>query len=117
MTRLMMLPVVAGLACAVAVPAMADRALVIGAPEAQRRGLLRAPEVTDTAEALRRAGFEVITADAGSVAEMRSALSTFMRDLDGEERALVHLSGAFVNASGRSWLLVEGLAAHSRLSG
>lgn len=109
MTRLMMLPVVAGLACAVAVPAMADRALVIGAPEAQRRGLLRAPEVTDTAEALRRAGFEVITADAGSVAEMRSALSTFMRDLDGEERALVHLSGAFVNASGRSWLLVEGL--------
>ncbi|MFD0982015.1 peptidoglycan-binding protein [Tropicimonas aquimaris] len=109
MKRLMMLPLLAGLACTVALPAAADRALVIGAPEAQRRGLLRTPEITDTAEALRRAGFEVITADAGSITEMRAALSTFMRDLAQEERVLVHLSGSFVSGGGRSWLLVEGL--------
>ncbi|SFC63497.1 peptidoglycan-binding domain-containing protein [Tropicimonas isoalkanivorans] len=96
--------------CALAaIPALADRALVIGAPEEQRRGLLRSAPMEDTAEALRNAGFEVITADAASIGEMRSALSDFMDGLSEEERAVVHLSGRFVRGDGRNWLLVRDL--------
>ncbi|SDK19507.1 peptidoglycan-binding domain-containing protein [Aliiruegeria lutimaris] len=83
----------------------ADRALVIGAPEAERRGLWGSGDGVDTAQALRDAGFEVITADAGSVSAMRAALSRFLAGIEGEDRIVVHLSGSFLQGAERSWLI------------
>lgn len=88
--------------------AMADRALVIGASEEERRGLFRFDAEPDTGQALRDAGFEVMTADAGSISEMRAALSRFLDGIGDEERVVVHLSGTFLRGDGRSWLMPAG---------
>ncbi|MDV7143356.1 peptidoglycan-binding protein [Tropicimonas sp. TH_r6] len=96
------------LGLAMAIPAglaQADRALVIGASEAERRGLWGTGSEVDSAQALRDAGFEVVTADAGSVAEMRTALSRFLDGLATQERIVIHLSGTFFNDGQRHWLV------------
>ena len=86
--------------------AAADRALVIGASEAARHGLWWSGSGPDSAQALRDAGFEVITADAGSVKAMRAALSQFLAGIEGQERVVVHLSGQFLHDTpGRHWLI------------
>ncbi|RYH08241.1 peptidoglycan-binding domain-containing protein [Tropicimonas sp. IMCC6043] len=100
-------PLAFGLACALAAgAALADRALVIGASEESRRGLWwSGGGEADSAQALREAGFDVITADAGSVGDMRKALSAFLNGIEEEARVVVHLSGAFLNGAGRTWLV------------
>ncbi|PRY24259.1 putative peptidoglycan binding protein [Aliiruegeria haliotis] len=108
MSRFLSLLAAAGVLVASASDALADRALVIGAPEEERRGLLRGSGTPDVAQALRDSGFTVITADAGSVEAMRSALSEFMDGLGDESRAVVHLSGQFVRGAGQAWLLEDG---------
>ncbi len=89
--------------------ATADRALVLGASEAERRGLFVGGKGIDTAQALRDAGFDVVTADAGSVQAMRAALSEFMQDVEDQERVVVHLSGTFVRGAGQNWMLQTSL--------
>lgn len=97
--------------------ALADRALVIGASEEARRGLWwSGGGEKDSAQALREAGFEVITADAGSVEDMRKALSTFLDGIEKEDRVVVHLSGAFLHGAGRSWLVEAGSSARPDLA-
>ncbi len=98
--------VLLGLAMAIpACVAQADRALVIGASEAERRGLWGSGSEGDSAQSLRDAGFEVFTADAGSVSDMRGALSRFLDGLETQDRIVIHLSGAFLNDGQRHWLL------------
>ncbi|NDR57992.1 peptidoglycan-binding domain-containing protein [Aliiruegeria sabulilitoris] len=113
--NLVALAAVIGVA-ATAGAARADRALVIGAPEAERRGLWGSGDGVDTAQALRDAGFEVITADAGSVTAMRAALSGFLAGIEGEERVVVHLSGSFLHGAERSWLVEADKAARPDLA-
>ena len=96
--------------------ALADRALVIGASEEQRRGIWRSGAGPDTAQALRDAGFEVITADASEVAAMRAALSEFYDGLAEEERIVLHLSGSFLRGAGRNWLVEAGRKAQPDLA-
>lgn len=99
-----------------ATTAQADSALVIGASEAARHGWWSG-NGPDSAQILRNAGFEVITADARSVSEMREALSRFLEGIDGEERVVVHLAGEFFHdAASRHWLIEAGSSARPDLA-
>lgn len=84
--------------------AMADRALVIGAPEAQRGGLL-SEQVPDLPRSLEEAGFDVFAADPRTLAAMQDALSRFMRGIEAEERIVIYLGGRFVRSNRDSWIL------------
>lgn len=89
--------------------AAADVALVISGAETERRGLLGTTDL-DTRTALRNAGFDVISADAGNVTAMRAALSQLLgrvgvADGVGEDRVVIHLTGSFVQGGKRAWLM------------
>lgn len=79
-----------------ALPASADRALLMGVPE----------DATLVEEA-RAAGFQTVRYPAGSVAQMRRGLANFLSATDPGERRLIYLAGSFVNDGRDTWLLQE----------
>jgi len=84
-----------GLALALlAPPALADRALLIGADAS-----------SDLAQALRDAGFRTVAVPASRVAAMRTALSDFVAATPDGERRLLYLAGDWATDGRGSWLL------------
>ncbi len=77
-----------------AVPALADRALLVGLPDGSR-----------LPEAFREAGFSVTNAPADNAGDMRAALSGLLSAADPGERRVIVLAGAFVHDGRAVWLL------------
>ncbi|MFY0634516.1 MAG: peptidoglycan-binding protein [Vannielia sp.] len=95
----------------VAGPAMADRALILGQPEAGR-GLFGG-SAPDLAAAYEGAGFTVIGGSPATAALMREGLARFLSGVAGERRLVVHLSGPFVRSGSDTWLLADDAKAPS----
>lgn len=80
-----------------ALPASADRALLMGVPEEAA-----------LVEAVRAAGFRTVRDPAETVEQMRRALSSFLSAVDPGERRLIYLAGSFVTDGRDTWLLQDG---------
>ncbi|WP_116133339.1 peptidoglycan-binding domain-containing protein [Tropicimonas sp. IMCC34043] len=100
----------AGLALTMVLPAagFADRALLIGTPAGERRGLFSTAAAPEPAKALTAAGFSVLQDPGADAAAMRAQLSAFLSGLGSEPRAVIQLTGHFVQSGGRTWLLQSG---------
>ena len=67
--------------------------------------LPRGTEVTDAAEPLATAGFEVIVSADATAAELRAGIAQFVAAAPDADRLLVALSGRFVTDGTRTWYL------------
>lgn len=92
---------------AFALPAVADdAALLLGVERYQDlRRVPNATDVLDSAQNLRRAGYDVTTLSNGSSANMARLLNRFAESATDADRLVVGLSGRFVTDGTRSWLL------------
>jgi peptidoglycan hydrolase-like protein with peptidoglycan-binding domain len=92
---------------AFALPVAADdAALLMGIERYQDLGRVpNATDVLDSAQDLRRAGYEVTTLSNGSSANMTRLLNRFAQGATEADRLIVGLSGRFVTDGARSWLL------------
>ena len=90
-----------------ALPAVADdAALLLGVERYQEmRRVPNATDVLDSAQNLRRAGYEVTTLSNGTSANMTRLLNRFAQAATEADRLVVGLSGRFVTDGTRSWLL------------
>ena len=90
---------------AVAIPAQADTALVVGSVDASATTGYGAPRYVGTAlQPLEQAGFEVISALDADAAALRALVSQ-LATMDEEDRLVIVLAGRFVNFGGLSWYL------------
>ncbi len=90
-----------------ALPAVADDiALLVGIERYQDlRRVPGASDVLDSAQDLRRAGYDVTTLSNGTSANMGRMLNRFAQSATDADRLIVGLSGRFVTDGARSWLL------------
>lgn len=86
-------------------PALADRALILGAPDGGR-GLFSS-KAPDLAAAFEAAGFTVVGGAPATAELMRQGLDRFLQGVDGERRLVIHLAGSFVRSQRESWLLAD----------
>jgi peptidoglycan hydrolase-like protein with peptidoglycan-binding domain len=88
-------------------PAAADdAALLLGVERYQDlRRVPNATDVLDSAQDLRRAGYDVTTLSNGTSANMARLLNRFAQSATDADRLIVGLSGRFVTDGTRSWLL------------
>lgn len=109
MTRYMIPLFAALLALVTALPALArDVALVIAVPRYdQLNAVPAATEADKAAEALERAGFEVIQSEGPVMEEAVDTISRFVRVLPGAERVVIFLAGHTAHGDRDSWLLMR----------
>ncbi|SFR51364.1 Putative peptidoglycan binding domain-containing protein [Yoonia tamlensis] len=92
-----------------ALPALADdAALLLGVERYQElRRVPNATDVIDSAQDLRRAGYDVTTLSNGTSVNMARLLNQFAQAATDADRLVVGLSGRFVTDGTRSWLLAS----------
>ncbi|MEO1307607.1 MAG: peptidoglycan-binding domain-containing protein [Pseudomonadota bacterium] len=86
-----------------ALPAFAEKALLLGVPEDNSRIL--GTRIGDVAGRLRDGGYQVIEAEARSLRVMRESLSRMLNQIDREEQVLFYLNGSFVRSGNQTWLV------------
>ena len=83
-----------------------DQALLLGVERyASLDRVSGASDVTDAGDALKAVGFEVHGQANGGGTDMTRRLTAFVAGMDGADRLVVGLSGAFVTDGERTWLL------------
>jgi peptidoglycan hydrolase-like protein with peptidoglycan-binding domain len=97
-----------------AVPAAAEKALLIGVPAGETR--VFGANVPDVDKALRTGGFRVIRADGSSVQAMRDGLSKMLAEIATERLVVIYLDGRFARSVSDTWLLADNMPAQPDLA-